>query len=231
MEKAPPRPQTFYRYKLGRTDRHGTPIPDHVVAADVCDCTYTVEGRRPIAWRLCRDCGGRRPVDRWWLLSNPNSKVLHPDDVAALVGQDVAWVLAKAKAGRAPVVVLSKRIFRIFRDELPAWQGLAGRTRKATKPLSPDHLERLSDTGVVYFIQAVNGGPIKIGTAIDPKKRLASLQLSCPFRLKILATRPGGERLERSLHRRFAAYRLHGEWFEPNTPGLRQAMRRKEAMA
>ena len=34
-------------------------------------------------------------------------------------------------------------------------------------------------------------------------------------RLILLATRPGGAKLERKLHRRFAAARSHGEWFRP----------------
>lgn len=68
----------------------------------------------------------------------------------------------------------------------------------------------------VYFIQAEEGGPIKIGVAQDPPKRLAEIQRTCPQKLRILATVPGGAPRERELHSKFADYRLHGEWFQPS---------------
>jgi hypothetical protein len=67
----------------------------------------------------------------------------------------------------------------------------------------------------VYFIQAEDGGPIKIGLAGDPTKRLSELQRTSPQRLRILATEPGSASHERELHERFAEHRLHGEWFAP----------------
>lgn len=68
---------------------------------------------------------------------------------------------------------------------------------------------------VVYFIQAIIGGPIKIGLARDVTQRVAALQIGCPFRLQVLCTMPGERRQELSLHRRFEAL-CHGhEWFRP----------------
>ena len=67
----------------------------------------------------------------------------------------------------------------------------------------------------VYFIQAATGGPIKIGVSSDVKKRLTALQMCCPVPLRVLHTIPGGgHSLETELHKRFAAWRLHGEWFD-----------------
>lgn len=73
---------------------------------------------------------------------------------------------------------------------------------------------------IVYFIQSIDGGPVKIGVATDPKRRLVALQNSCPVRLQVLCIMLGGYEMERGLHRLFSAGRLHGEWFSEDTPGL-----------
>jgi hypothetical protein len=65
----------------------------------------------------------------------------------------------------------------------------------------------------VYFIQAGDGGPIKIGTAVDVAQRTAELQTGNHQRLIVLATLDGGRQHERALHRRFAEHRIAGEWF------------------
>lgn len=65
---------------------------------------------------------------------------------------------------------------------------------------------------MVYFIQA-DYGPVKIGHAINPYKRMQDLQGACPCKLKLLATMPGGARLERQIHRFFAHLNIRGEWF------------------
>lgn len=66
---------------------------------------------------------------------------------------------------------------------------------------------------LVYFIGA-ESGPIKIGIAVQPGERLKTLQTSHHERLNLLAVCEGGQTLEREYHKRFAAHRLHGEWFE-----------------
>jgi hypothetical protein len=63
----------------------------------------------------------------------------------------------------------------------------------------------------VYFIVA--GKKVKIGTAKNPLKRHASLQCGSPVPLRLMAQTPGDTRLERELHDRWDAHRLHGEWF------------------
>lgn len=66
---------------------------------------------------------------------------------------------------------------------------------------------------VVYFL-GWEGGPIKIGYALNVQHRLHQVQVHCPFDVKVLATRKGGADLEAFYHRRFADYRLRGEWFD-----------------
>lgn len=72
----------------------------------------------------------------------------------------------------------------------------------------------------VYFIQEADGGPIKIGTAINLGKRLGGLQIGNHRELRLLVAVPCLYSLESFLHKRFAAGRLRGEWFDENTPGL-----------
>ena len=70
----------------------------------------------------------------------------------------------------------------------------------------------------VYFIQAGENGPIKIGRSTNPMKRLLSLQTGASEPLRLLATIPTvGPQLEAELHREFAHLRLYGEWFSPET--------------
>lgn len=72
----------------------------------------------------------------------------------------------------------------------------------------------------VYFCQPVDGGPIKIGLARDPKARLMDLQIGSPVRLRMVAIIPGGRADEQAFHTQFAAWRLHGEWFDAAAEGL-----------
>jgi hypothetical protein len=70
----------------------------------------------------------------------------------------------------------------------------------------------------VYFIQSIMGGPIKIGRAHNPEKRIKDLQVSHPEKLRIIAVMPGHSAVERCLHRLFAADRVPNsrEWFNPS---------------
>jgi hypothetical protein len=74
-------------------------------------------------------------------------------------------------------------------------------------------LKEWPDDPGVYFVAADNR--IKIGVATSVRKRLKELQTSAPHKLQLIAVRPRAGRAEESaIHRRFAAYRLHGEWFK-----------------
>lgn len=88
-----------------------------------------------------------------------------------------------------------------------------GRLRKALE-LAPTFRRPYTDTNYdTYFIQGVDGGPIKIGRSVDPLSRLSSLQTGSPVVLKMLATVPGELLPEEALHKAFADLRTHGEWF------------------
>lgn len=64
----------------------------------------------------------------------------------------------------------------------------------------------------VYFIS--NGkGAIKIGSAMNLRKRLNGLQTSNPDKLEVLAAIPALGQEEFDLHQKFAHLRLNGEWF------------------
>lgn len=67
----------------------------------------------------------------------------------------------------------------------------------------------------VYFIQAGEAGPIKIGIAAHPMRRLAALQCARDEKLQLLAHMPGDVGIEWSLHMKLAAHRINGEWFQP----------------
>jgi DNA-binding XRE family transcriptional regulator len=68
----------------------------------------------------------------------------------------------------------------------------------------------------VYFIQGIDGGPIKIGSGNDPEKRLRQFQSASPVILRLLGVIwDAGAWHERDLHREFADLRSHGEWFQP----------------
>lgn len=75
----------------------------------------------------------------------------------------------------------------------------------------------------VYFIQAVNGGPIKIGKSKDVETRLSQIQYANDMgKLEVLGVVDGYTETERFLHHIFADYRIdpRREWFEPAQPLL-----------
>jgi predicted GIY-YIG superfamily endonuclease len=73
-----------------------------------------------------------------------------------------------------------------------------------------------STPGFVYFVQGVDGGPIKIGFTTDVRRRLITIQAYSPISLRLVALFSGRAEHEGKLHRMFQAERLHGEWFFPS---------------
>lgn len=82
---------------------------------------------------------------------------------------------------------------------------------------------RRSKSGHVYFIQAGDRGPIKIGWSCEISRRLAELQTANAARLVLLGYVPGTLATERAWHLRFASDRLEAEWFRPS-PALLDAI-------
>lgn len=74
--------------------------------------------------------------------------------------------------------------------------------------------QSVASRGFTYFIQGCDGGPVKIGFALDPEKRLGYLQCGSPVRLVLLGAIEGNH--ERVLHKKFASIRQHNEWFHPD---------------
>jgi hypothetical protein len=86
-----------------------------------------------------------------------------------------------------------------------------------------DRISELRASGSkLYAIEAGRGGPIKIGVARNPEKRLKELQTGNPHRLNILSVAPDGW-MERHMHWRLREARMHGEWFRP-TARVRRAL-------
>jgi hypothetical protein len=75
-------------------------------------------------------------------------------------------------------------------------------------------MEAGDQRGWVYVIEARKGGPIKIGWARDPEKRLRQLQTAHAEQLTLLAVIPGTRCLEQEIHRKLIFARRGGEWFE-----------------
>lgn len=88
----------------------------------------------------------------------------------------------------------------------------AGRsfTRRQRTPLERLQMERRR---VVYFIGAPSLGLVKIGYSEDLASRFTDLSVGSPVELRLLHVIPGDVDDERALHKRFALYRVRGEWF------------------
>lgn len=72
-------------------------------------------------------------------------------------------------------------------------------------------------TGFVYFMQAGDGGAIKIGFTGNASiaGRLRGVQVGCPEKVSLLGVVAGDAALERRFHKAFAWCRIRGEWFAP----------------
>jgi hypothetical protein len=79
----------------------------------------------------------------------------------------------------------------------------------------------------VYIIAPRRAGPVKIGIARDPARRLATFQTAHWGRLYLFSNiRTGNARmLETAVHRRLKPLRLKGEWFDISVAEARVALR------
>jgi hypothetical protein len=67
----------------------------------------------------------------------------------------------------------------------------------------------------VYFIACTETLRVKIGfTSGSPYVRLKALQTGAPADLVLMACVPGTVETEQHYHRKYAAQRVRGEWFE-----------------
>lgn len=86
-----------------------------------------------------------------------------------------------------------------------------GKPNQAPKPM------KKQDNARVYFIQAGEDGPIKIGTSKNPLARMKSLQSATAETLVLLGTIKGGHQVERKWHNDHKTHRISGEWFHPHS--------------
>ncbi len=76
-----------------------------------------------------------------------------------------------------------------------------------------------SRTTYVYIVQCMDKrGWIKVGVAVDVDNRLSTLQIGCPYELKLIAKikfpgRSLAYAMESKIHRRFKGRNVRGEWF------------------
>ncbi len=68
----------------------------------------------------------------------------------------------------------------------------------------------------IYFIRSGETDWVKIGRAVDVKKRMGFLQVGNPDELSLLAMIDGGGKEERALHFLLRGVRRRGEWFQSN---------------
>ena len=73
----------------------------------------------------------------------------------------------------------------------------------------------MSSDGFVYVMGA-DHGPVKVGWTVNIEKRLADVQTGYPYDLKVLFSieHIHARFVEAEAHRRLAAHRLRGEWFD-----------------
>lgn len=64
----------------------------------------------------------------------------------------------------------------------------------------------------IYILRAADR--VKIGFAKDLLQRIKDIQACSPVQLTLVATIPGGLRLEQALHKALSDCRQHGEWFD-----------------
>lgn len=84
----------------------------------------------------------------------------------------------------------------------------------------PNYVPPSRCDGFVYFVQAGENGPVKIGWSQDVARRMAELQTANANRLTLIGFLRGRMEREAATHALFAHLRLEGEWFR-DTPELR----------
>lgn len=74
---------------------------------------------------------------------------------------------------------------------------------------------RLMSTVPVYFAQAERNNEVKIGFSTNVSNRLYMLGNQRFTTMRLLGWIPGGPKVEREMHAKFAEFALGHEWFEP----------------
>lgn len=141
--------------------------------------------------------------------------------------------VVRSKLSKADLILLAQEIL----DEMvPAAyaDGVADGKEELAEAIAAERAShrkrgftRPHSSSFVYFIKSQ--AAIKIGVSYNPKKRLKAIQTGHADRLELIAWCGGDETVEREYHRRFAAHRLHGEWFSPHPDILAEITRLQES--
>ncbi|GEL75182.1 GIY-YIG nuclease family protein [Myxococcus virescens] len=126
---------------------------------------------------------------------------------------EIDWLKAELAYQKGLVDGLSNSVHLMAKAL--AMQPVAVKTQPAPRPSPPRAQPAPAPQPRVYFIQAGEMGPIKIGSSRNPATRLLELQTGNPEPLFLCATSPGGVEAEQQLHEDFASLRMTGEWFRP----------------
>ena len=89
------------------------------------------------------------------------------------------------------------------------------------------------DDPFVYMIGPIRGGPFKVGFAKNVVKRLATLQIGSPVRLRTWCAwrcpQNTAREVERRVHKRLDWARIYGEWFDIDHHALYQVIEQTRA--
>ncbi len=135
----------------------------------------------------------------------------------------LASVLRSPAATKVAIEVL-RAFKRLRQDEEPESfpENIGGRNLFAAIRdallLQPGDKIYTTSEPYTYFVQAGNGGPIKIGSTRNLPVRLRTLCAMSPVPLKLLGVMKGNA--EDQCHLQLGAFRLHGEWFAPSAAVL-----------
>jgi hypothetical protein len=70
---------------------------------------------------------------------------------------------------------------------------------------------------MIYFMQRGSNGPVKIGTAVDPQKRMRTHQTSSAEPLGLLLVIAGSTKREAEIHAALIDSHISGEWYNPTS--------------
>lgn len=101
---------------------------------------------------------------------------------------------------------------------------MTGKTTGGSTPTGSKQVE----PELVYFVQELPFGPVKIGKTVNLKSRLSQLQNGNPRELVLAGHLIGREGLEKEIHKEFKDLQIEREWYRPE-PGLIRFVTENEA--
>jgi len=140
------------------------------------------------------------------------------DLIEAIQGVNGTHVMPRAEGDTEGSLRAIRNFFFIGFDVAPLRKrkkkSSTSSARSATRKGSTSTQSKAIVKGVVYLLRA--GAFFKIGKSIDLDKRLGQIKLQLPYPVEVVHVIQAAHPLEAEAqwHRRFAALRRNGEWFE-----------------